>query len=205
MSINLIFVILCCIISYAAFQNRKLMNSLLDWPYREKRNNEYYRLLSSGFIHADWIHLIVNMFVLYQFGEIVERYYTELFGGNGRLYYLFLILLGIIVPNLIGFFKHQDNPEFRGLGASGAVSAVLFTYVLFDPWAKLYLYGIIPLYSIVAAILYLGYSFWADKNRADNVNHMAHITGGIFGIIYTLALKPALWSSFIHQVVNFHF
>lgn len=205
MTITLVFVIICCIVTYLAFRDNQLMTRLLDWPYREKRYNEYYRLLSSGFIHADWIHLIVNMFVLYQFGELVEHYYVDLFGNSGKIYYLILLLLGVIVPNLIGYFRHNNEPGYRGLGASGTVSAVLFIYVLFDPWAKLYLYGVIPIYSVLAAVLYLVYSIWADKKRNDNVNHIAHITGGIFGIIYTLMLKPDMWSYFISQLKNFNF
>ncbi|HQW11002.1 MAG TPA: rhomboid family intramembrane serine protease [Saprospiraceae bacterium] len=179
------------------------MLKLLDWPYREKRFNEWYRLLSSGFIHADWMHLIINMFVLYQFGQFVEQQYTEIFGPLGDYYYTLLLLLGVIVPNAIGYFKNKDNPGFRGLGASGAVSAVLFAYVIFNPWNKLYLYGVIPIYSVVAAILYIAYSFWADRRRRDHVNHMAHLTGGIFGFVFTLLLKPELWGYFIEQLRNF--
>ncbi|QLH29238.1 MAG: rhomboid family intramembrane serine protease [Candidatus Parvibacillus calidus] len=100
---------------------------------------------------------------MYQFGAIVEMEYKVLFGENGVYYYLALIVLGVIVPNLFDLMLHKNQPNYRSLGASGSVSAVLFAYVLFNPWSKLYLYGILPLYSIVAAVLYLVYSVYQDK------------------------------------------
>ena len=153
LTITNIFLAAITVISILAFSNHRLLEKLIDWPYRIKRNGEYYRLLTSGFLHADWLHLLINMFVFYQFGGMVERYYAEVFGSNGKLFYILLLTLGVIVPNLIGYFRNMDNPGYRGLGFSGAVSAVLFAFVVFNPWSKLYLYGIIPIHAVVAAIL----------------------------------------------------
>ncbi len=201
-SITLIFIIASGIASVLAFKKPEMMYKWVGWPYRVKHNNEYYRLLSSGFIHADYMHLIINLFVLYQFGTIVEIQFINIFGDTGKIYYTLLLLLGIIVPDIITYFINKDNPEYRSLGASGAVSAVLFSYVLFNPWAKIYLYGIIPIYTLVAAVLYVIYSIYQDRKANDNVNHMAHLTGAIFGFVFTLILKPDLWNSFIVDVTE---
>lgn len=204
MSINITvtFIIITCIASYIGFKNTDFLSKWVNWPYRVKHNKEYTRLLSSGFVHADFIHLLVNVFVLYQFGTIVELYYMDMFGSMGRNYYIMLLLLGIIVPDSVTYLKQSDNPNYRSLGASGAVSAVLFAYVLINPWSKIYLYGIIPLTSLVAAVLYLVYSIWADRKGGDNVNHIAHISGALFGFVFTIFLKPDLWDRFKSLVVN---
>lgn len=137
---------------------------------------------------------------MYQFGAIVEIEYKVLFGENGVYYYLALIVLGVIVPNLFDLMLHKNQPNYRSLGASGSVSAVLFAYVLFNPWSKLYLYGILPLYSIVAAVLYIVYSVYQDNKGKDNINHMAHLIGAVFGFVFTLALKPSLGPFFCSTV-----
>jgi len=205
MSITILFVCIAGLTSILAFNRPELLHKLLGWPYRVKRNGEFYRLLTSGFVHADYLHLIINLFVLYQFGAIVEQQYQMVFGETGRIYYILLLLLGIIVPDVIDYLIHKDRPEYRSLGASGTVSAVLFAYVLFNPWAKLYLYGIIPIYSIIAAVLYIIYSIYQDKKANDNVNHMAHLTGAVFGFLFTLLLKPSLWNYFIVRLTDLNF
>ncbi len=205
MSVTNTFVIISGLISIMAFRNPTLLYKLIGWPNRTASEHEYYRLFTGGLVHADYIHLLVNLFVMYQFGTIVELQYRDLFGDNGVYLYLALVVLGIIVPNLIDMLLHKNQLNYRSLGASGSVSAVLFAFVLFNPWSKLYLYGIIPLYSIVAAVLYIIYSIYQDKRAKDNVNHMAHLTGAVFGFVFTLALKPALWPVFIHQLLSFSF
>lgn len=202
LSVTLIFVIAIGAISILSFNKPELLYKLVGWPHRMKHQKEYYRVLTSGFVHADYIHLIINLFVLYQFGTIVETYFGEIFLEMGRVYYILLLLLGIIIPDVIDYFIHKENPQYRSLGASGTVSAVLFSYVLFNPWAKIYLYGIIPIYTIVAAVLYIIFSIYQDKKANDNVNHMAHLTGAIFGFLFTLLLKPSLWNYFINELIS---
>ena len=130
-SITLIFVIASGIASVLAFRRPTMMYKWIGWPYRVQHKKEYYRLLSSGFIHADYLHLLINLFVMYQFGTIVEIQFVNLFSDTGKIYYTLLLLLGIIVPDIITYFINKDKPEYKSLGASGAVSAVLFSYVLF--------------------------------------------------------------------------
>src|SRR5437660_8906325 len=122
---------LTCLISFPAFSSQKIMNDLIMWPYGVKEKNQYYRFLSSGFLHADFMHLAFNMFTLYIFGQqIVEPGCEEL---SGKWMYLVLYFVGMIVADIPSYLKHKDNPSYRSLGASGAVSAVVFTGILFYP------------------------------------------------------------------------
>ena len=203
MSLTLIIVILTCLVSYLAFNNRELHSKLSHIPYVELRKKEYYRMLSSGFVHGGWVHLGINMFVFWQFGEFVEQTFGQIFGeGMGRLNFLLLYVLSIIFADLATFIKHKDNPSFASVGASGAVSAILFSYLIFAPWHYIYLYGIIPIPTIVAAVAYVLYSSWASKNRSDHVDHDAHLYGAIFGFLFTLVLKPELFSFFLAQLMQ---
>jgi len=196
-SVTQILVGLTVLISIGAFNNRELYGKLLHSPYVEVREKDYYRFLSSGFIHADWMHLGINMFVLWQFGGIVEAYYKNGFGPQmGGIYYLALYLGSIIFGALPSFYKHKDNPSYRAIGASGGVSGITFAYVVFLPWENIYLYALIGIPAIIAAILYLGYSSYAAKKNNDNIGHDAHFYGAVFGFIFTLAINPAFLTHF---------
>lgn len=206
MTITLILVIVTCLISYQAFNDRNMKGRLLHYPYLEHHEKQYYRLLTSGFIHADWIHLIFNMYVLYEFGTIVETIFVSIFGDvMGRVNYLLLYLLGIVCSHVYSFFTHQDNRSYAALGASGAVSAVLFSFVIFQPWSMLLLFFVIPCPAILAAIGYLVYSSWASKNSNDNIGHDAHFYGAVFGFIFTIVLQPSLFNLFLQNLTNLPF
>lgn len=203
MSITLILIIITCLISYQAFQNPELFYKLKHIPYRVDQNKEYYRFLSSGFVHADWMHLIINMFVLYQFGEFVEHKFVFHFGElMGRLNYLFLYLATMFLSDIPSFLKHRHSSQFSSVGASGAVSGIIFVFVLYQPWSILLLFFIIPVPAIIAAVLYLVYSSWASNRGRDFINHDAHFYGAIIGLLIALAMKPSLlgifWDRLIH-------
>ena len=203
MSLTIIFIGVTILTSYVSFQNEGLLLKLLHSPTQEYRNKELYRLFTSGFVHADWVHLLINMFVLYQFGGIVEDYYVSLFGEiTGEILYAFLYLFGIIFANLPTFFKHRGNSHYSALGASGAVAAVVFASIVFQPWSILLIYGIIPLPAIIAGVLYLLYSSYAARNANDNIGHEAHLYGAIFGFIFTILLDPELIYNFTNKVIN---
>jgi len=203
MSITLIIMIVTGLISYQSFENRDMSRKLHHSPYIETRNKEWYRMLTAGFIHGSWTHLLVNMFVLYFFGESVEYRFLAHFGlVKGRILFITLYLMAIVAANTFTYFKHKDNHTFASLGASGAVSAVLFAHVLFDPWGCLYLYFFIPLNGIIAAILYVVYSQWASKNRRDHVDHDAHLWGAIFGVVFTLVVGPEIFSDFLNLMME---
>jgi Uncharacterized membrane protein (homolog of Drosophila rhomboid) len=201
MSLTLIIVILTSLISYNCFQDRGRFENLLHSPYQEKKTNQYYRLLTSGFLHGSMGHLLINMFVLYMFGEFTEFQFLAIFGEvKGRLYFLLLYLLTIVFANIPTFLLHKNNPHFSSVGASGGVSGLVFVYILFLPWEVLYLFLIIPCPAIIAGILYLAYSSWAAKKGTDRIDHVAHFGGAIFGFLFTIALKPEIFQHFLFSL-----
>lgn len=178
----------------------------MHWPFVEKRNNEWYRLLTCGFVHSGWIHLIINMFVLYQFGGVIEQEFLQLFGQNlGRPIFGIFYFSAIVAANLPTYVKHKDNNGYAGIGASGAVSAVVFVYIMFNPWQLLWLYAIIPIPALIGGIAYLAYSSWASKKKNDKIDHMAHFYGAIYGIVFISALKPQVLISFFEKLVDIPF
>ena len=189
--VTYVIIAVTIVISLLGFNNRELFERLKHHPYSEVRNKEWHRLISSGFLHGSYIHLGINMFVLYEFGRYVEGYYYQLFGPiAGMLLFLAMYLLTIIAGDIPTLIRKKNNPQFASIGASGAVSGILFIFVLLDPWNKLLLYGIIPVYAIIGAVLYLVYSSWASKNSKDMIDHDAHFYGGLFGMLFTVILSP---------------
>lgn len=198
MSLTLIIVILTGLISYNCFQDRGRFANLLHSPYQEKKSNQYYRLLTSGFLHGGMGHLLINMFVLFNFGEAIEMKFLEIFGEvMGRLNFLLLYLLTIIFANIPTFLLHKNNPHFSSVGASGAVSGLVFVLILFRPWAPLELFFFIPIHAIILGVLFLAYSSWAAKKGGDRVDHVAHFGGAVFGFLFTIMLKPELFAQFL--------
>ena len=200
MSITLILVIITCGISYYAFNNYSLMDKLIMNPYRVTKRNEYYRFVTSGFIHADFGHLIFNMLSLWFVGEGIERLFGMLFGASGSLYYLFLYIVGIVVADIPTFLKHRNNSNYNSLGASGGVSAVLFAFILFAPTTDIYLYFFIQLKAFIFGILFLGYSFYQGRRGGGYVNHSAHLYGAIFGMVFMAVVYPDSVPAFFQQI-----
>lgn len=178
------------------------MRKLILNPWMVHHRQQYWRLITSGFIHADWMHLIVNLFVLYGFGQAVEGYYGYYFEEKGTYYFTLLYLAGIVLANAPSMAKHKDNHYYSSLGASGAVSAVLFAAILFAPWSKIYLFGIIGIPGILLGPLYLYNEYRMGKQGGTNINHDAHFWGAIFGIVFTICLKPSIFLNFIDQIRN---
>lgn len=172
-------------------------------PYSIHTNRQWYRFISSGLIHADWIHLLFNMYVLYIFGNSVEAYYRDVFGDKAIQYYLLLYFGSLLMSVLPTYNKHKNDPGYNALGASGAVSSVVFAFILFAPLRKLYVFGILPLPAFVFGILYLFYCYYAAKRGGDNINHDAHFWGALYGFFLTLILKPALIALFLDQLIYF--
>lgn len=190
-------------VSYLTFQNPSLMDKLQFNAPLIVHRKQYYRLLSHAFIHVSWTHLLVNMLVLYFFGRHVENYFDYFFGNKSTLYYLVLYIGGILVSNAWSLIKHQNDHYYNAVGASGAVSAVLFAFIFLDPWEMLYLFAIIPIPGIIFAVGYLIYSYQMGKRKADNVAHDAHLLGAVFGFIFPIILKPELFSRFIELLPGF--
>jgi len=200
MSYTIILIIVTCIISVIAFSNDELKDRLILWPKRMDRPEEYYRFLSSGFIHADIMHLAVNMWVLYSFGSISEEWFAAI---GMRFAYVVLYLLAIVVASVPSFMKHRNNAYYRSLGASGGVAAILFSSVYFNPWSGgiglLFVPGI-TIKPIIFAILYLAYSAYMDRRGGTNINHGAHFWGSVFGFVFTLLVEPTHGQMFIQQI-----
>ena len=191
------------VISYMAFQNAELADKLQFNAAKIIHQKQYYRLVSHAFIHGSWSHLIVNMFVLYFFGQGIEQYFGYYFGNSATLYYLLLYFGGILASNVWSLIKHQNNYYYNAVGASGAVSALLFAFIFFNPWELLYLFAILPIPGIVFAIGYLIYSYQMSKRKTDNVAHDAHILGAVFGFLFPILLRPELFDNFIDQLFSF--
>jgi membrane associated rhomboid family serine protease len=188
MTITLIIIVLTCLVSFSAFSNEKLMNDLIFYPPAISRNNQWYRFFSCGLIHADFFHLLFNMYALYLFGTAVERAFVQLFGTSGKLVYLAMYILALGACLIPTYRKNKDNSAYRSLGASGAVSAVIFVYIVLDPLNGLGLIIIPRLYvaGFIFGALYLAISSWLDKRGGGNINHSAHIYGAVFGIVFLI-------------------
>ncbi|MFA5972713.1 MAG: rhomboid family intramembrane serine protease [Lentimicrobiaceae bacterium] len=193
MSVTIIIIAVTVIVSLMAFSNREIFRRLAFNAYDIKHFKNSYRFLSYALIHADWIHLFINMMVLYSFGRVVEQYYAMLFGAKGILYFILLYVGGTALSTLPSYGKHKDDYSYTAVGASGAVSAVVFAFILFDPLGKLTLFPIpIGIPSIIFGVMYLIYSAYMGKKNIDNVGHDAHFWGAIFGFVFTIILKPEL-------------
>ena len=198
---TLYIIIITALVSILSFSQPRITNAFVFEPFSIKHYNQYYRYVTCGLLHADFFHLFVNMFVLYSFGQAVEYYYGSIFGKNAWLMYLLLYITSIFAANVSTYFKHQNNSTYRSLGASGAVSAVVFASILFNPFAKIYVYGIIGIPGIILGIAYLAYSYYMSKKEsADHINHDAHLQGAIYGILFTIVLKPEVIRIFINQL-----
>ena len=195
LTITLIIIIITAIISFTAFSNQKIIDDLIFYPPAITRQNQWYRFFTCGLIHADITHLLFNMFSLYMFGEFVERSFSSpiLFAEKGKLLYIIMYFLALFVCLIPTFIKHKNDYYYRSLGASGAVSAVVFAGILLDPTAKLGFFFIPPIIpGYIFGPLYLILSTVLEKRSQDNVNHSAHIWGAIFGIIFVVAAAAIL-------------
>lgn len=198
-SINTILLIAIVGASFLAWNNSTIFQKWLMIPYQVKHAKQWYRFITSGFIHSDYIHLGFNAFVLYSFGSLVEQIYSRSYLGSFG--YLLLFLVGVIVADIPTYLKHKDNPSYSALGASGGVSAIVFASILLFPNVPLSLI-IIPFFELpgfIFGIMYLIYSHFMSKRSIDNINHDAHLYGSLFGIVFTLlTIKGAFKDYFLY-------
>ncbi len=144
-SITLLILIITCVISFTAFSNQKVLDDLIFYPPAITNRNQWYRFVTNGFIHADITHLAFNMLSLYMFGEYVEKYFNAFFEEKGRLFFMLMYLTGLIVCLIPTYLQHKNDYHYRSLGASGAVSAVVFAGIFLDPTIKIGLFILPPI------------------------------------------------------------
>jgi len=203
---TILLIVITSAISILAFNNRDISDKLQLNPYAVVHKKEWHRILSHGFIHADWVHLFINMFVLYSFGSAVESIFDQLAAEgiikSSVLSFVILYFVSMIFATVTSIKNHKDDPWYNSVGASGAVSAVVFTSIFFQPLGKLYFYAVIPIPGIVFGVLYLAYSQYMSKKSKDNINHDAHFIGAVFGFLFPLILEPKLINVFLGQLFN---
>ncbi|HEV3252630.1 MAG TPA: rhomboid family intramembrane serine protease [Puia sp.] len=197
-TLTISIIVLTCIISITGFNNPKIIDDLIFWPPAITTRHQYYRFISCGFIHANYTHLAFNMFTMYFFGKIMEAWYMGILGLPN--YYFLILYLGALVFSLVPtYIKHRLDYDYRSLGASGAVSAILFAFILLRPWQTIYVF-FIPIPAIIYGVLFLGYSVYMARKGGDFINHDAHFYGALFGIIFTIAVKPAVVNIFVNEL-----
>lgn len=197
-SSTFIIIAITCLVSIIAFNNTELTRQLILWPPALTRDRQYYRLVTYGLIHADPQHLLFNMLTLYFFGRAMEGLYNQYLGPFGfALFYLG----GLVVSILPTYLRNRDNSSYRSLGASGAVSAVLFAFILIQPWATILVF-FFPLPAILYAVLYIAYTFYMDRQRVDNINHSAHLWGAAYGVVFTILMEPRVIGVFLQGLAH---
>lgn len=193
MSWIIIILITTVIVSYQAFNRPHLKERLLYHPYRVQAHNEWHRIITHAFVHADFTHLLLNAFVLLQFGSSLERLMEK---TTGDASFALLYFGGVAFAAIPGMVRHHNNPNYRSLGASGAVSAVLIAYIIHFPTAELLLFFVIPMPAFAVGILFFVYEHKMDKGSHGRIAHDAHLWGGLFGLIFTVASAPAVLPAF---------
>lgn len=203
LTITVIIIVLTVLVSVGAFNNTKFQNDLIFYPPAVTHNNQWYRFITCGLIHADFGHLLFNMLSLYFFGPGVERAFEQIFGEKGRLLYLLLYVTALVVSLLPTYFKNKNNHEYRSLGASGAVSAVIFAGLMLAPGIEVYIFFIpIPIPGFIFAPLYVIISAFLDKRGKDNINHSAHIWGALYGLAFVIVAGAFVQYNAISEAIE---
>jgi membrane associated rhomboid family serine protease len=208
-TITISIVLLTAVISFTAFSNEKVMDDLIFYPPAITNRNQWYRFITSGFIHADIMHLLFNMYSFYLFGDIVEKAFGVLFGESGKAIYIILYVSALIVSILPTYLNHQNDYHYRSLGASGAVSAIIFAGIFLYPTMGMGIFPIpfhIP--GFVFGPLYLGISYYLANKGQGNINHSAHLWGALYGIVFLIITasflsKINVFENFYNEVFNY--
>ncbi|MEN9684686.1 MAG: hypothetical protein RLZZ28_472 [Bacteroidota bacterium] len=195
LTITLIILLITCVVSFTAFSNDKITGDMIFSPVAVSRHNQWYRFFSCGLIHADFMHLAFNMYTFYLFGGMVEQAFTEFYGGAGKSVFTILYFSSLAISILPTYFRHKNDYHYHSLGASGAVSAVIFVGIFLNPTMGM---GIFPIpFHIPAFIfgpLFLLITAYLAKKGGGNINHSAHLWGALYGIVYLIVTSQFLSS-----------
>lgn len=202
MILTLILIAVTCLVSILCFTGSLDANKLLFNAYCVWNRKQWYRMLSYGLVHGGWGHLFFNMLTLYFFGEVVEQYFAAAFGEtSGAVLYIFFYVSALAVSTVGDLIKYRNDWDYNAVGASGAVSAILFASILFEPKMGIYIYLIpIPVPGYIFAPLYLLYCWYMARRNMDNIGHTAHFWGAVYGLVFPLACRPDIFLHFLHQL-----
>lgn len=198
-----IIIAITVLTSWYSFSKPDLIRRFVLNPYLVTTRQQYYRFITSGFLHGDFSHLLWNMFSLYFFGSIVETYFSFLFGEASSYYFIVFYLLAIVVSDIPSYFRHRKHPGYNSLGASGGVSAVIFVSIIFQPLQPICIYFVFCLPGFILGTAYLIWSYFKGKKANDNINHEAHLFGAIFGVVFCAVMYPSSLLHFIEQLKEF--
>ncbi len=196
MSSTLILIAITALVSWSAWQQPRLLERLLFWSPAVTRGREVERFVTYGLVHGDFQHLLFNMITLYFFGRLIEQFINQQIGDLGFVFFYVSALIVSIFPS---WMKHRDDPTYRSLGASGAVTAVLFAFILLQPWSMIIVF-VLPVPAILYAVFYVGYSLYMQRMGQDNINHSAHLWGAVYGVPFIVAMQPRVLSHFLSQL-----
>ena len=201
----LLFLAAIAVVSFTAFKNPELQQKLTFHPYSIQHNGEWYRLLSHVFVHGSVGHVLINLFVFWSFGDYVLTLFMELKGPVfGAVLFVFMMMAAAVFSSIKAFAKHRENPSYHAVGASGVVSAVLFSFVLMQPLNSIYLFFIpIPIPAFIFGVVYLGYEYYMDKKSTDRIAHDAHFYGAVLGLLFTVFLDFRIPNMFVKQVMQY--
>ena len=186
------------LVSWLGFGNEKVVQRLILWPPAMTRGHQYDRFIGYGLVHGDFTHLLFNMVTLYFFGRAMEGFYAQYLGPFG---FLGFYASALVVSALPSYLRHRHDPQYATLGASGAVSAVLFAFILLQPWSLIYVY-VLPVPAILYAVMYTGYSVYMNRRQADRVNHSAHLAGVAYGVLFTVMMEPRVVGHFLQSLLD---
>lgn len=201
--VTLLLLAITGLVSVMAFSNQRLFTELMFEPFVIKARGQWHRFITHAFVHSGWPHLLVNAMVLFGFGQHVEGEFALYAPAAPSMVYLSLYIGGILFSSLAAYKRHMHDPDYRAVGASGAVSSVLFAYILMTPANKISLMLFpVGLPAWMFGGLYLLYSWYMDKKRSDNVAHDAHFYGALFGLAFMVILDPGILGRFIEQLTG---
>jgi membrane associated rhomboid family serine protease len=206
--ITFTFLFIIIAFSVYCFNNKTAMHKYLFHPYSIHFNREHYRFLTHAFIHGDYIHLAFNCLALYSFGLALEEYFfPQLFGEKlGKIYYILLFTGGIYAASFTEYYRNRNNPDYSSLGASGAISSIMFCFIMVSPLSSISLF-FFPMQGWIAGVLLLGISYYLIRRKktsaySDNISHESHFWGAMFGVAFILALKPAMLKIFVLEIMS---
>jgi len=192
-----ILIITVLISLYGLFLNHHFLDECLLHPYSIFRKSKYYTLITSGFVHANMGHLIFNMITFFFFAFTLERVYI------GTTSFVLLYLISMVLSDIPTIIKNRNNPSYYSLGASGAISAVLFCWIVYSPLSKISMMFIpIGIHAFIFGPLYLVYCTVASKQSFGNINHDAHFYGAITGIVFAFILNYQEASQIFYKILN---